>query len=190
MQVYINDSSLLCNLCCSLLSFFKRKNYQEKPRKKSIIVWHTVLWNPWDKGAKVLADFGDEDYKIMLSVDSAVLEKPIILKPSEEWKGCQELSTVSSSYCSGQLDPQMVLHGFSWSQLGVYKAYFYCTYNLSLRYIRVLVSIILSCMFNKHSDSLHHKICHFSGFQRNISNLWPIIMISRIAVYKMIPISK
>lgn len=111
--LYINDSSLLCNLCCSLLSFFKRKNYQEKPRKKSIIVWHTVLWNPWDKGAKVLADFGDEDYKIMLSVDSAVLEKPIILKPSEEWKGCQELSTVSSSYCSGQLDPQMVLHGFS-----------------------------------------------------------------------------
>ncbi|XP_074383662.1 putative glucose-6-phosphate 1-epimerase isoform X2 [Apium graveolens] len=41
--------------------------------------------------------------------DAGALEKPIILKPKEEWKGCQELSTVSSSYCSGQLDPQMIL---------------------------------------------------------------------------------
>lgn len=71
-----------------------------------------VMWNPWDKKAKALPDMGDDDYKYMLCVDSAVIETPITLKPFEEWKGRQELSTVSSSYCSGQLDPRKVL-GFS-----------------------------------------------------------------------------
>ncbi|KAI3452482.1 hypothetical protein Pfo_009146 [Paulownia fortunei] len=71
-----------------------------------------VVWNPWDKKAKALPDLGDEDYKTMLCVDSASIETPIVLKPFEEWKGRQELSTVSSSYCSGQLDPWKVLHGF------------------------------------------------------------------------------
>ncbi|KAL3833119.1 hypothetical protein ACJIZ3_007855 [Penstemon smallii] len=72
-----------------------------------------VVWNPWDKKAKALPDLGDEDYKTMLCVDSAAIETPIVLKPSEEWKGRQELSTVSSSYCSGQLDPRKVLQGFA-----------------------------------------------------------------------------
>ncbi|XP_059284714.1 putative glucose-6-phosphate 1-epimerase [Lycium ferocissimum] len=72
-----------------------------------------VVWNPWDKKAKSLPDLGDEDYKKMLCVDSAAVETPIILKPSEEWKGRQELSTVSSSYCSGQLDPRRVLYGLT-----------------------------------------------------------------------------
>lgn len=72
-----------------------------------------VVWNPWDKKAKSLPDLGDEDYKKMLCVDSAAVETPIILKPSEEWKGRQELSTVSSSYCSGQLDPRKVLYGLN-----------------------------------------------------------------------------
>ncbi|MCD9560484.1 hypothetical protein HAX54_019170 [Datura stramonium] len=72
-----------------------------------------VVWNPWDKKSKSLPDLGDEDYKKMLCVDSAAVETPIILKPSEEWKGRQELSTVSSSYCSGQLDPRKVLYGLT-----------------------------------------------------------------------------
>ncbi|KAJ8549893.1 hypothetical protein K7X08_033600 [Anisodus acutangulus] len=72
-----------------------------------------VVWNPWDKKAKSLPDLGDEDYKKMLCVDSAAVETPIILKPAEEWKGRQELSTVSSSYCSGQLDPRKVLYGLT-----------------------------------------------------------------------------
>ncbi|XP_031475306.1 putative glucose-6-phosphate 1-epimerase isoform X2 [Nymphaea colorata] len=70
-----------------------------------------VVWNPWDKKAKALPDFGDEDYKVMLCVDSAAIENRIVLKPCEEWRGCQELSTVHSSYCSGQLDPWKVIHG-------------------------------------------------------------------------------
>ncbi|XP_020229326.1 putative glucose-6-phosphate 1-epimerase isoform X1 [Cajanus cajan] len=71
-----------------------------------------VVWNPGYKKAKALPDLGDEDYKFMICVDSAAVETPIMLKPYEEWKGYQELSTVSSSYCSGQLDPCKVLYGF------------------------------------------------------------------------------
>ncbi|XP_022730662.1 putative glucose-6-phosphate 1-epimerase isoform X2 [Durio zibethinus] len=70
-----------------------------------------VVWNPWDKKAKTLADFGDDEYKHMLCVEAAAIEKPITLKPGEEWRGRQELSAVPSSYCSGQLDPQKVLQG-------------------------------------------------------------------------------
>ncbi|KAF7801611.1 putative glucose-6-phosphate 1-epimerase isoform X1 [Senna tora] len=65
-----------------------------------------VVWNPWERKAK------EEDYKSMICVDSAVIETPVVLKPREEWKGYQELSTVSSSYCSGQLDPRKVVYGF------------------------------------------------------------------------------
>ncbi|KAG2699412.1 hypothetical protein I3760_07G192200 [Carya illinoinensis] len=70
-----------------------------------------VVWNPWDKKAKAMADFGDDEYKHMLCVEAAAVEKPITLKPGEEWKGRQELSAVPSSYCSGQLDPRKVLQG-------------------------------------------------------------------------------
>ncbi|MCE3052403.1 hypothetical protein HAX54_052529 [Datura stramonium] len=70
-----------------------------------------VVWNPWDKKAKAMADFGDEEYKHMLCVEAAAVEKSITLKPGEEWRGRQELSAVPSSYCSGQLDPKRVLLG-------------------------------------------------------------------------------
>lgn len=68
-----------------------------------------VVWNPWDKKAKAMTDFGDEQYKHMLCVEAAAIEKPITLKPGEEWRGRQEISAVPSSYCSGQLDPRKVL---------------------------------------------------------------------------------
>lgn len=83
--------------------------------KKRTFVLHkeglpdAVVWNPWEKTSKAIPDLGDQDYKNMLYVCSAAVENPIVLKPMEEWKGRQELSAVSSSYCSGQLDPQKVL---------------------------------------------------------------------------------
>ncbi|CAN8325702.1 unnamed protein product [Cochlearia groenlandica] len=56
-----------------------------------------VVWNPWDKKAKALADLGDEEYKHMLCVDGAAIEKPITLKPGEEWTGKLILSLVLST---------------------------------------------------------------------------------------------
>ncbi|KAM0939292.1 putative glucose-6-phosphate 1-epimerase [Dioscorea sansibarensis] len=70
-----------------------------------------VVWNPWDKKAKAMSDFGDDEYKYMLCVEAAAVEKQITLKAGEEWKGRLELSAVPSSYCSGQLDPQRVFNG-------------------------------------------------------------------------------
>ncbi|TVU32819.1 hypothetical protein EJB05_24577 [Eragrostis curvula] len=67
-----------------------------------------VVWNPWDKKSKAMPDFGDEEYKNMLCVGAAAIEKPITLKPGEEWQGRQEICAVPSSYSSGQLDPELI----------------------------------------------------------------------------------
>ena len=64
----------------------------------------TVVWNPWDKKSKSMVDFGDEEYKQMLCVDEAAIEKPITLKPEEEWTGRLQLSIVPSSFCSEYLN--------------------------------------------------------------------------------------
>ncbi|GJQ91738.1 putative glucose-6-phosphate 1-epimerase [Tanacetum coccineum] len=39
--------------------------------------------------------FGDEEYKHMLCVEATAVEKTITLKPGEEWRVRQELSTVN-----------------------------------------------------------------------------------------------
>lgn len=51
-----------------------------------------------------MVDFGDEEYKQMLCVGGAAIEKPITLKPGEEWTGRLQLSVVPSSFCSEHLD--------------------------------------------------------------------------------------
>ncbi|KAK7358548.1 hypothetical protein VNO77_00481 [Canavalia gladiata] len=56
-----------------------------------------VVWNPWEKKSKSIADLGDEEYKHMLCVDGAAIGKPITLKPGKEWTGRLELSVVPST---------------------------------------------------------------------------------------------
>ncbi|KAK6920036.1 Aldose 1-/Glucose-6-phosphate 1-epimerase [Dillenia turbinata] len=68
-----------------------------------------VVWNPWEKKSKAMMDFGDEEYKQMACVDGAAIEKPITLKPGEEWTGRLEISVVPSSFCSENLDPSPFL---------------------------------------------------------------------------------
>ena len=63
-----------------------------------------VVWNPWEKKAKTMADFGDEEYKQTLCVDAAAAERQIPLRPGEEWTGRLELSAVPSTNCSDHLD--------------------------------------------------------------------------------------
>lgn len=55
-----------------------------------------AVWNPWEKKAKALGDLGDDEYRAMLCVDGAAVEKPITLKPGEEWMAQLELSVRSS----------------------------------------------------------------------------------------------
>ncbi|KAL6502390.1 hypothetical protein OROHE_024668 [Orobanche hederae] len=54
------------------------------------------VWNPWEKRSKAIADLGDEEYKNMLCVDAAAIEKAITLKPGEEWTGRVQLSVMAS----------------------------------------------------------------------------------------------
>lgn len=63
-----------------------------------------VVWNPWEKKSKTMTDFGDDEYKQMLCVDAAAVERAITLKPGEEWTGKLELSAVASTNCSDHLD--------------------------------------------------------------------------------------
>ena len=70
-----------------------------------------VVWNPWDKKAKAMTDFGDDEYKHMVCIEIVDVKKPITLKPGKEWRGLQELSDVPSNYSSGKLDCQKVLQG-------------------------------------------------------------------------------
>lgn len=113
-----NSSAVLYLISPSTYSSSFFYHLHDYPEVLSPIILKTshyaVVWNPWDKKAKALRDMGVDGYKTMLCVDSAAIENPIVLKPFEEWRGRQELSTVSSSYCSGQLDPRRVLHGFHW----------------------------------------------------------------------------
>ncbi|GLT59037.1 hypothetical protein SLA2020_318820 [Shorea laevis] len=63
-----------------------------------------AVWNPWEKKSKSMADIGDEEYKQMVCVDGAAIEKPVTLKPGEEWTGRLQLSVVPSSFCSEHLN--------------------------------------------------------------------------------------
>ena len=51
-----------------------------------------------------MVDFGDEEYKRMLCVDGAAIEKPITLKLEEEWTGWLQLSVLPSSFYSEYLN--------------------------------------------------------------------------------------
>lgn len=55
-----------------------------------------MVWNPWEKKAKAIIDMGDEEYRHTICVDGAAVEKPITLKPGEEWTGRLELSALHS----------------------------------------------------------------------------------------------
>ncbi|KAL4565461.1 hypothetical protein LXL04_029557 [Taraxacum kok-saghyz] len=55
-----------------------------------------VVWNPWEKKAKAITDMGDEEYRQTICVDGAAVEKPIKLKPGEEWTGRLELTALPS----------------------------------------------------------------------------------------------
>lgn len=60
------------------------------------IILCIVVWNPWEKKAKAIADMGDDEYRQTICVDGAAVEKPITLKPGEEWTGRLEISALPS----------------------------------------------------------------------------------------------
>lgn len=50
-----------------------------------------VVWNPGAEATKKLSDMADEEYRRMLCVEAAIIDKPITLAPGETWNGTQVL---------------------------------------------------------------------------------------------------
>lgn len=50
-----------------------------------------VVWNPGPEGAKGLKDMGDEEYRNMLCIEAAIVDKPITLSVGESWEGVQAI---------------------------------------------------------------------------------------------------
>ncbi len=46
-----------------------------------------VVWNPWIDKSKRLEDFGDEDYRKMVCVETGNIDKPVSLAPGADWSG-------------------------------------------------------------------------------------------------------
>ncbi|KAF5801317.1 putative glucose-6-phosphate 1-epimerase [Helianthus annuus] len=93
-RVYLSSPN-----CIAVLDHERKRTYVL--RKEGLP--DVVVWNPWEKKSKAMADFGDDEYKQMLCVDGAAIEKPITLKPGEEWTGRLEIAVVPSSFCSEDL---------------------------------------------------------------------------------------
>ena len=53
----------------------------------------TVVWNPWQQGAASLADFGEEEWRVMACVEASnIMESAISLNAGEEHTMCSILS--------------------------------------------------------------------------------------------------
>ncbi|KAE7999405.1 hypothetical protein FH972_003838 [Carpinus fangiana] len=94
-RVYVSSPNVI-----AVLDHEKKRTYVI--RKEGLP--DAVVWNPWEKKSKAMVDIGDEEYKQMICVDGAAIEKPVSLKPGEEWTGRLQLSVVPSSFCSEHLN--------------------------------------------------------------------------------------
>jgi glucose-6-phosphate 1-epimerase len=55
----------------------------------------TVVWNPWDSGAKALADLGDDEWQRMICVEASnILSSAVILAPGEEHRMTTTISVI------------------------------------------------------------------------------------------------
>ncbi|XP_076925002.1 putative glucose-6-phosphate 1-epimerase [Bidens hawaiensis] len=84
-RVYISSPN-----CVAVLDHERKRTYVL--RKEGLP--DVVVWNPWEKRPKSRADLGEDEYRQMVCVNGAVIEKPVTLKPGEEWTGRSEIIVV------------------------------------------------------------------------------------------------
>ena len=46
-----------------------------------------VVWNPWIEKSKRLEDFGDDEYRHMVCVETGHMRAPAVLAPGAQWFG-------------------------------------------------------------------------------------------------------
>lgn len=54
-----------------------------------------VVWNPGPEAAAQMADMQGEEYRNMLCVEAARIDRPVSLQPGERWVGVQSLAAVA-----------------------------------------------------------------------------------------------
>jgi glucose-6-phosphate 1-epimerase len=55
----------------------------------------TVVWNPWDVGAKAIVDMTPEEYRAMICVESGNILTPVVLEPGDIHSSAQILRVES-----------------------------------------------------------------------------------------------
>lgn len=50
-----------------------------------------VVWNPWVEKTKAVKDMEDEDYKVMICIETGAIGSPVQLKQNESWTGKQSI---------------------------------------------------------------------------------------------------
>lgn len=50
-----------------------------------------VVWNPWETGITAIKDMAPKDFRYMLCVEAAAIERPITLEAGQSWWGRQTL---------------------------------------------------------------------------------------------------
>ncbi len=53
-----------------------------------------VVWNPGESGTRGRADFEPGDERIMLCVEAAAVQQPVVLAPGARWSGSQSMTAV------------------------------------------------------------------------------------------------
>ena len=51
-----------------------------------------VLWNPWVEGARAFDDMDDEEWRVMLCLEAAIVATPVTLAPGARWEGMQRIA--------------------------------------------------------------------------------------------------
>ncbi len=46
-----------------------------------------VVWNPWIEKSQKMDDFGDDEYRHMVCVETGNIRKPVMLAPGAQWSG-------------------------------------------------------------------------------------------------------
>jgi len=56
-----------------------------------------VVWNPWIDKSKRMGDFGDEEYKEMICVETGCIKPPIELLPGTKWRAEQIITATHNN---------------------------------------------------------------------------------------------
>ena len=58
----------------------------------------TVAWNPWESGAKAMADLGDEEWQRMICVEASnVIDSAVTLEPGGEHRMTATITVVEQN---------------------------------------------------------------------------------------------